>query len=250
MDTSEFIFWILGAVFIPFMIAYPIASHFKHKVKTKFEMTWEKNRQDIISHSLTTIDNEINFMRNAFDYCEQNGMDFNKKNVDFTLSETNIINPNLITEQVKRLPGLANALGFIRFDQYFAITDYLDFSYALMESLKVGRYQKDYLRYRIEKAGKVLELFPDEIEKHKGLQEWKEYFDSVELKENKSSDNNKPNNSKTQSFPAIEIPIFIGAVVWGFIVPATLLPYCLDPTRSFTLGDIPFFRYFTAAIFV
>jgi hypothetical protein len=175
MDVYDAILWGIGNL-IAIAIAYMIAYHFKYKVKTQQEITWEKNRESVIWYSLSTIDNETIFMGLAFSYLTQKGIDFNEEEIYFKPDKTNLINHKSIQGQIDRLPGFSNALGFMTHEQYTAITDYLGYSFAFMKSLKKGFYQKLLLRLRSEKARQILDLFPGEEERHEGLLAWQECF--------------------------------------------------------------------------
>lgn len=178
VDAWDIILWGSGNV-ITIVIAFVIAHHFKYKVKTKQEITWDKNRESVVWYSLSTIDNEITFMDLVFSFLAQNNVDVSQEELFIGTGHTMAVSPQSIQEQINRLPGFSNALGFMTHEQYTAVTNYLGYSLVFIRSLENGSYQKMYLQLRADNARKILELFPREIEQHRGLQRWKEQFDST-----------------------------------------------------------------------
>lgn len=150
------------------------------KKHVTIEHVWQKNRESLIWYSLSTIDNEVIFMSGVFTYLGWQNFDFNQETAYVEIEKTNLINPLAIQGQIDRLPSFSNALGFMDHRQFIAIIDYLAYSLGFIKNLENGDYQSYLLVLRAEKAREILDLFPDEVSKHKGLKEWKEYFESID----------------------------------------------------------------------
>jgi len=167
------ILWVATAIVIPISVSYAITYHFKHKVKTQHEKTWEKNRESVIWFCLSTIDNEKFLMKMVSDDLKRQNIDLSKDRVMVEKKESSKYS-NDIEQQIERLPEFSNALGFITHNQYLAILAYLKNSSQFCKYFEDGVYEKFLLTKREKLAKNILELFPKEEEKHEGIRDWKQ----------------------------------------------------------------------------
>lgn len=150
------------------------------KKQITIDQVWENNRKSIVKYCLSLIDVDVSTMNWFFQKLESEGFDFNKDSDKLTVGIFRDIDYSSVKEDFDKFPLLQNALGFITYEQYMAIYDYLRYSMMFADLLEKQNYQKNFLELREKQAKKILELFSGEENNHEGLMEWKKHFSTTD----------------------------------------------------------------------
>lgn len=161
-----------GVAIVLFGLGYAILVA-KQKNQPNHEQTWEENQRSIVNFILSAFDDDFNAMQPIFEKLESRRFDFKNECEIVALEDVKQINPNTFRERFDKLPLIQNVLGFITFEQYSALYNYLKYSSLFIDSLCKQNYRKDLVELRGYEAKKIVEFFPNEEKNHVGLTEWK-----------------------------------------------------------------------------
>ncbi len=139
----------------------------------KHEQTWEENRNSIVKSILSYMDDDVITMKPIFQKLESREFNFNNQYEEVTLEDIDEINPDVFKDRFTKLTLIQNVLGFITYEQYSTLSNYMNNSSLFIESLYKQNYRKDLLQSRADEAKKIVGFFTNEEKNHVGLTEWK-----------------------------------------------------------------------------
>jgi len=118
------------------------------KKQFTIDKIWEDNHKSVVKHCLSLIDDDFTVMNWVFQKLESENFDFSRDSDTLTLGILNDVDYSSVKERFDEIPLLKNALGFITYDQYMAIYDYLRYSAMFIDLLDKQNYQKSLLSLR------------------------------------------------------------------------------------------------------